>query len=216
MLLKWSILMLIIVHFVASVVAAFGRWEMFYEYEYASFAEFYEYLGQLGLVQFSFNSLFAPLVTISGSDNGSLEFHLGTPFWENTDELFISVIPAFGAMCTWILILTVIPTTRKLAKLRAVHILRAGILSTFAVLLLIEFNRIFLSIAPSLMSVRGLHDDFYLLIAGVVLLLWQLVLWPSAIIIGWKVRPAALLVLLGTIAATLGAATLTLVIGLSI
>lgn len=211
----WSLLTLILVHLIASVVAAFGRWDWFYAYQFASIAELYQYQGMLGLVQLAFNSLFAPLFTISGADGGSLSFNLGTRFWEYADVLYMPALPALGAMSIWIVILTVIPTTRKLAKLRSAHIVRAGTLSLLSVLLFIEFIRVYLVIAPNFFITRGSLMEDKLFIVGAVLFVWQLVFWPAAIIIGWRIRPAALLVILGTIAAVLGGITLTLVIGLS-
>ena len=96
----------------------------------------------------------------------------------------------------------VIPTTRRLAKLRGVHIARAAIISLLGVWVIFEGFRVFIAIDAwiGIPVWLGTAFGWLTLLLGV----WFLLFWGSAIRTGWKIRPSWLLILLGTIASILG------------
>ncbi len=121
-------------------------------------------------------------------------------------------LPAWLAAClgfttTWTLVLGVIPTTRRLARIRAVHIARAGVLACFAAFIGVELARIELAINGSQVGRPFVILTGWAGFAGMAALLaWTLRWWWSAARTGWDLRPARLVVLLGFVAALLGAA----------
>jgi len=210
MLIKWCIALVLIAHLLASVCSGLGRWQAFDARLYKTFSAVFQN-GAMSIIEICFNALFAPLFTISGSAIGTPTIQWGSPYYEFREEYIATITLALGASFLWQIIMTAIPTTRKIAKLRDAHILRATILSMTQIVLVFEMGR----------AIYGLDMYFFsrntwalILIIAITLLsfLWQLLFWPSAILATWKIRPAALLIILGSIASLLGAFTTSLLV----
>jgi len=119
------------------------------------------------------------------------------------EEFFGVINFQLGFLSLWLLILYAIPTTKKLAKIRSAHVIRAAALSFLMIFLSFELSR-FLKLLYPMTGSR-----FNLIWIGIRLVvpaavIWQILFWSSAISIGWKVRRWKLLVILGTLAALLG------------
>jgi hypothetical protein len=101
-----------------------------------------------------------------------------------------------------LIVLLVIPTTRKLAKLRGVHIARAAIISALVILMIFQCARAMSGIQMWV----GIPNWIGILVGWIFIAIavWFLVFWASAVRTGWKIRPSWLLILLGTIASILG------------
>lgn len=109
-----------------------------------------------------------------------------------------------GMGLTWAMVLSVLPTTRRLARLRRAHVLRALlfhcgmiVLAYYALRMLFPFGEVYANIPLGLAAV------------GIFLLLcvWSLAWWVIALWVGWGVRSWSLTIL-GTIAAVLGGVVL--------
>lgn len=212
MLTCWCLVLIVLAHIASSITMGFGRWAEHDWYKYSTLNRtkpliLAEYLSLIS------NALFSPLITIYGYTNTRFNLYWYSYGYESTtDYLLIASFP-FGVSLFWLIIIAVIPTTRRIAKLRTHHILRAVIIALTSCILLFEFGR--LISALFMLNQPMLNWLGLVLGAGVVLTtIWHFLFWPAAIIVGWKIRPAKLLVMLGTIAAFLGACTLTLFIGL--
>jgi hypothetical protein len=101
----------------------------------------------------------------------------------------------------WLLVLLVIPTTRRLAQLRTAHVMRACILSMLGTLLALQISKFQMRPGSYYWYMR--YEYFDRSIFSTLIACWQLVFWPCAIIWGWKIKSPKLLILLGTIAAIL-------------
>ncbi|GEM_PF-1747591 len=113
-----------------------------------------------------------------------------------------------GFACLWAVVLGVVPSTRKLAKVRAAHLVRAVVLACVMIVVTFEVHRL-VSVYQTNASVLGygaLRITRAVLVYGLVV--WQLVYWPSVVIVGWRIEQRRLLLTLGTIAAILGGVTL--------
>ena len=121
-----------------------------------------------------------------------------TPMWS---------VAILGFTLIWIIIMLVVPVTRRAAKLRVAHIARAGILSVFASVLVIELARCVMAahllwrgslLLPAIgWSVRS---------ASGLLFLWTVWWWRTAAKRGWSLGAAKGLVSLATLGGLLGAA----------
>jgi hypothetical protein len=129
---------------------------------------------------------------------------IGAPTWA------VAMV-GFGAV--WVLILTVVPVTRRAAKLRSAHIVRAALLAMLAPALVIEMNR-----AASALYVLW-HGSPVLapmssglgVVSG-LLFVWSIVWWRAATKSGWGLHRQGPLVSLATLAGLLGAALATVVL----
>jgi len=213
MLVRWSLVLVVLAHLASSVAMGLGRWNEYDWYRLGSL-NLAQPLGFFDIFSLTFNAFCSPLITIYPSANGTLQFNWYSYGYESTsDYLAIASFP-FGASLLWLVILAVIPTTRRIAKLRTEHIFRAAIIAATSCALLFEFGRI----VQGMIMFRQPFLDWYSLVLVICVFftaIWHFLFWPAAIIIGWKIRPAILLVTLGTIAAFLGAFTLTIIIGLN-
>lgn len=136
--------------------------------------------------------------------------------YADTAEMFM--IAASSSVALWVLILGVVPTTRRMAKMRFLHVVRAMMLSTVGLIMLLALGR--LSDATEQLSqlwiysprVNDLFDQVswimpvVLVAFGAAYLVWIQWLWIAAIRVGWQIRPSWLLILLGMIASILGGA----------
>jgi hypothetical protein len=105
-----------------------------------------------------------------------------------------------GMGLTWFAVMAVLPVTRRLAKLRRAHLLRALLFqwamivpAYYAVRVLFPFGETYASIAVGLVGI-----GIYLLLC-----VWSLGWWVAALRVGWGVRSWPLTIL-ATLAAILG------------
>lgn len=128
------------------------------------------------------------------------------------------MIAGFSSVALWGVILGVVPTTRRMAKLRYLHVVRAILLCVIGSIVLLFLGRISDAIEQlSQLSIysAGLNEMIdrvswilptVLIVFGVCYLIWIQWLWIAAIRIGWQIRPSWLLILLGMVASMLGGA----------
>ena len=136
--------------------------------------------------------------------------------YADTAEMFM--IAASSSVALWVLILSVVPTTRRMAKMRFLHVVRALLLSAVGLIMLFTLGRLSDAIEQlSQLSIYSpqLNDALdrlswimpdVLWVFGAAYLVWIQWLWIAAIRIGWQIRPSWLLILLGLIASILGGA----------
>lgn len=136
--------------------------------------------------------------------------------YADTAEMFM--IAASSSVALWVLILSVVPTTRRMAKMRFLHVVRALLLSPVGLIMLLALGRLSDAIEQlSQLSIYSpqLNDAFdrlswimpdVLWVFGAAYLVWIQWLWIAAIRIGWQIRPSWLLIMLGLIASILGGA----------
>jgi hypothetical protein len=150
-------------------------------------------------------------------------------FWGYSTDAphYPQLLTLFSA--AWMLMFMFLPWTRRRAKLRWAHIVRAGVYSMSWVLLLPAFRlgrNAFLTFEalramPGTLGMRlyrgySMSVESLLLVGnypegvGLVLLLWSLWWWRAACVSGWKLEKANLVWFLVSVAALLAAAVCTL------
>ena len=169
--------------------------------------------GLYAYAELAFNSVFRGIFEMwtpkdaNGLNTVAIQLN---PFAAFSNIYLRPISISIGINLMWFLVLVVIPTTRRIAKIRTAHVLRAFILSMLATLLILQISRYsarnkgyYWYISLELFG----QDPFQQLIA-----IWQLFFWPAAIIHSWKIKPAKLLVILGSIAAVLAGLVLNLIV----
>lgn len=114
-----------------------------------------------------------------------------------------------GIGLTWALLLSALPVTRRMAKLRRAHILRALLLQVGVVVIVWESIRACIPVSLMIAS-----QTLMISLAAVYLvsIAWSVLWWGSALRRGWRVRSWTLAAL-GTVAALLGGIVLTVIEG---
>tara|TARA_R110002073_G_scaffold336260_2_gene531530 strand:- start:81456 stop:81983 length:528 start_codon:yes stop_codon:yes gene_type:complete len=142
------------------------------------------------------------------------------------------VFIALGMSVLWVMVLCVIPTTRRVAKIRLMHVHRAMALSCFAGLLgyllalifdtgaqLMMYSKLSINttqlsstnriVSYSLTTGTNQFELYANLIVTIGLLfgmIWVQWFWITAIVVGWRIR-SVLLAVLGLIASLLAGFT---------
>ena len=106
-----------------------------------------------------------------------------------------------GLNLTWLAVLSCLPVTRRMAKLRPAHLARAVLFGLVGVVVGFEVLRVLVIVAFHANAGSITRDSVP--VAYIAACVWTLVWWACAIRIGWGIRSWALIVL-GTIAACLG------------
>lgn len=160
--------------------------------------------GLYAYPELAFNAFFQGIFEIQSpmGANGFNATWIQFTGWPAFINLFARPISfSLGVNLMWLTILLVIPTTRKIAKIRKAHVCRAFVLSMLCTFIIFETNRF---------STKGISFYWYAHqeILGrrplvQLLVIWQILFWPAAIIQGWQIKPAKLIITLGTIAALL-------------
>ncbi len=115
-------------------------------------------------------------------------------------ELWRVMLMQVGVGLTWLAVLSALPITRRMARLRVAHLLRAFLLQMAGVAVGFELARI---VFP-LYAVYGAPWFSTALVSVYIgVWIWSLVWWGTAVRTGWGVRSWTLLAL-GTIAAVVG------------
>ncbi|RMH30781.1 MAG: hypothetical protein D6692_01185 [Planctomycetota bacterium] len=122
-----------------------------------------------------------------------------TDFYGGRELLGMFRVP-LGIGLTWAVVMTALPVTRRMARLRPAHVLRALLLQWTVVLMAMYAIRLLFPIG----ELSG-NTGVGVLAAVVYLLacLWSLVWWVAALRVGWRIRSVGLSIL-GSVAALLG------------
>ena len=112
---------------------------------------------------------------------------------------------SLGFTLTWTLVLGVIPTTRRLARIRPAHIARAAILAVFAAAMTVELVRVEMFLVGTHAGRAVILLSGWMVIGAIgFMLAWTCRWWWSAAVTGWGLRPARFVAVLGFVAALLG------------
>jgi hypothetical protein len=123
--------------------------------------------------------------------------------------ILLMAILAFSVM--WVVNLTVMPVTRRAAKLRAAHVVRAAIISVWVALLSVELERVAEACWAAWPGTAvGSVIRIVLPTLQVFAFVWTAVWWGSAARTAWSLPQARLTIVLTTLAGLLAAAALTL------
>lgn len=201
-LLLWALTVALAAHLFASVYVGLGFWAEHGQWQYGSFSTYLGNYGSLGIVRLIFNAVFAQIAYMEFDPAGEPVFGFGVTFYSQLTGSWFVILPYAGLTGLWLIVLLVIPTTRRLAKLRGVHIARATIISGLLIWVIFEWFRALCGLDMWTGTWKWLDKSlgwFFIALA-----VWFLVFWASAVRTGWKIRPSWLLILLGTIASILG------------
>jgi hypothetical protein len=203
-LIAWVLLTMVIVHLLVSIPNGINAWNRS-NWSGVTFSQYYQMYEGYALAEKIFDAIALPYYNAhpqAYSHKWSLFIERGRPnVWY--DEFIQHISFQLGFLLLWLLVLFVIPTTKRIAKIRPAHVVRAAVLSTLMIFLSVEALRLL----RTLYELSGFLIDIYTPVQHMVIpvvILWQVIFWSCAISIGWKVRPWLLLVTLGTAAALLG------------
>jgi hypothetical protein len=201
-LLLWVLTLAIGMHLLASIFVGLGVWTEYGVWRYGSFSQYISSFGILGVARLIFNAIFAGVAYMEFDPSGDLFFGFSLGSYSPMSDNWFVLLPFSGIAGLWLIVLLVIPTTRKLAKLRGVHIARAAIISALVILMIFQCARAMSGIQMWV----GIPNWIGILVGWIFIAIavWFLVFWASAVRTGWKIRPSWLLILLGTIASILG------------
>jgi hypothetical protein len=210
-LLLWCVPLVLITHLLVAIPSGWARWES-RNWSGASLDQYILTYGYYGYAKILFDGIAFPLWYALPQSSGyilSLEVHQFDGF---TNLLVYELVMKpigyqLGFIITWLVVLLAIPHTRRLAKIRNAHIARVTLLSTLMMLLSYEVHKVFFAMEEFPGSFPLFAETFQP-IFSLLMMAWQVAFWACAISIGWQVRPARLLVTLGSIAAVLGGVTL--------
>ena len=93
---------------------------------------------------------------------------------------------------SWMLLLSILPTTRRLAKLRAAHLWRALLVQVALIMVCVQVVRV-LGAAYQHFWIEQIEAAGVVIVMGTVA--WSVVWWGCAIRLGWSIRSWLLLVL---------------------
>jgi len=207
-LLLWVVSFVVGLHLLVSVPVGFGYWFTQGRNSYGSLGGLYQRAGLEGLIVPVVDAVCTPFFSagISYRSNRLIFFSGFITDSELRDATLIA-LPFIGMTLLWMVVLLVAPVTRRRAKIRSAHVIRALLISIITIAIAFELTRgaHMLDILTSKgrfagkFWVRVLTESFIPL-----MMLWVLVFWGSAIRAGWKIRPSRLLITLGSITSLLG------------
>lgn len=198
----WSLAVAFAVHLCASVFVGLGNWADNGRFQYGSFSSYLSTYGFLGVIRLLFNAILNGIAYMEFDPAGDPIFGLGVTYYSSHSGSWFVFLPYAGMVILWLVVLLAIPTTRRLAKLRGVHIARATIISLLAIWIIFEGFRAVIGIDIWLGLPLWLAMSFGWLILAMGG--WFLLFWGSAVRTGWEIGPSWLLIILGTIASILG------------
>ncbi|MBM92187.1 MAG: hypothetical protein CMJ35_11345 [Phycisphaerae bacterium] len=203
----WLIVLAIGLHLLMSIPYGIGAWHDQSRY-YGSLSNLYQNAGIKGLIQPLIEGIGWPFVGARVDFIGSsLRLYFPITNARIARSAFTPLFPLFGMTLVWALIMLVLPTTRRRAKIRAAHVYRAALISVFTLVLVFEMHRLTLGLDLWTATPPMISNTWARRFGGVViplLGLWVLLFWGSAVIVGWRVRPCGLLIVLGSIASLIG------------
>ncbi|MBL4591955.1 MAG: hypothetical protein JKY96_08350 [Phycisphaerales bacterium] len=206
-LLAWCVVLNAVLYLVTSAVHLFAMFELgrYWATPIATLQQnkmvaHWQFFAQTDMKYWSkevLGSLLYPFIDVNGLGGELSEAWLGFSFI------------AIGVPLMWLVILSVVPTTRRLARLRIKHVFRATVVSIGFAFLGIQILRS----ADAIGLLEGLwvgscnmkgSINTVSVTLGLLMVVWVYWFWISAIRVGWQVRPSWLLILLGSIATLLG------------
>tara|TARA_E500000318_G_scaffold1676_7_gene2284 strand:- start:44385 stop:45323 length:939 start_codon:yes stop_codon:yes gene_type:complete len=199
----WVLMMWVALHAVMAIPFAYYNWKGLDIWLFGSVANAYSAFGIMGILAILSNALFSPIVHVVPAKVGlEVTFQGGGLVYlgSTTSDFLGGLFAVLGFSTLWLVVLLVIPTTRRIAKIRLRHIMRAYILSLLPAIMITEILRfesayaMVSRITPSDMAPLGIISS----------ILWLIVFWACAVRVGWGIRPAWLLIVLGSIAGLLG------------
>jgi len=198
----WLILCALGLHLLLSIPYGIGIWQGISARYYGSLSDLYQTAGLKGMMAPFVNAIGNPFVYEWVGGNGSV--HFGSELLlRNTVRSEISpMIPLLGMTLGWMVVLLVVPVTRRYAKIRSAHVFRAGLLSLLVVLVSFEFAKLVqgldlwaqVGFSPT-SRWKGVFGGMVMPILGI----WLLVFWAMAIKVGWRIRGCGVLIFLGSI-----------------
>lgn len=195
-------------HLLVSIPYGLGWWKIVDVRNYGSLTELYQLGGMKALI--------APFITAIGSpfvymwvdpNNGTVKVFFELLRGIVLRDALSPMLPIFGMILIWMIILLAVPTTRRQAMIRRAHVVRAGLISMMAAAVVFEFAKLASGLewytrVGFTVNINWLQ--VFLVVVMPALVLWVVVFWASAIRTGWKVRPCGLLIGLGSVASLLG------------
>jgi hypothetical protein len=195
-------------HLLVSIPAGFGFWLGASSRYYGSLGSLYQSAGIKGLLVPVINALGYPFVDIGVSYRTGELFVLSGYFNSGSmRETILISVPFIGMTLLWLIIMLVVPTTRRRAKIRSAHVFRATLISMLTIFIAFEMVRLAHGIDMFTSKsgfVSGGSDRLLMETIIPIMMIWLLVFWASAIRVGWKIRPSWSLVFMGSIASLLG------------
>jgi len=209
-LVPWILIVWVVLHIITAIPFAYYNWHAVDMWFFGTVQNAYQSYGIQGFAAILTNALCSPVIHVCTGPNGlTYTFEGGGLVYlsTTTSDLLVGLIAVIGYSTTWGIVLLAIPTTRNIAKIRTSHILRAYCLSLLPGIVIIEILRfesaygMVARVTPSLLMPYGI----------LICMVWLIVFWACALRVGWRVHRAWLLIVLGTIAATLGMAVFLLI-----
>lgn len=203
--LRWLLLVAIAVHLACwgPFTLAFVALENGYSLAYADLVAMLRSLPPARLAAGAVTGFFWPLAWMSGS----LDLYWGGAYYDG-GSLLVAVRFPVGMGLTWLAVLSLLPVTRRLARLRRAHLLRAVLFQLVVVVVVFSAMRLLYPIAA--LAASGVWIGFALAALFLGVSGWSVIWWVCAVRIGWRIRSWTLLIL-GTVAAVLGGVALSVV-----
>lgn len=203
----WLILMLFIVHTLVSIPNGYNAW-IRSNWQRFEFSQHVQIHGNYAYAEAVFDGYLYPYFDARprpASHKWTLDVQSGRFF--RTSPSHSPHLASVGMLLLWSIVLLAIPHTRRLAKLRTLHVVRAIILSVFMIAMSYELTHLI----RTMYELDWISRSIFPVLDGLPVLcswVWLLVFWGCAVHIGWLIRPSRLLIALGTIASILGGTTL--------
>jgi len=205
-LLLWAVLMATGLHMLVSIPIGFGLWHGSSAW-YGSIGPVYG-SGLKGVLVPMINAVGSPFVdAFIYRPTGGIRVIWGMSAGGEMRDTILVTLPFIGMTLFWMLVMLVAPVTRKQAKIRAPHVIRATLISSLTIVLAFELTRgaYVLDVLSSRSAFAGWFWQRVLTESLIpIMMIWVLLFWASAIRAGWKIRVSWLLIILGSIASLLG------------
>lgn len=204
----WAMLLIFVVHTLVAVPNGYNAWirSNWSGYDFPAHVELH---GGYAIAELIFDGYCYPYFDAlpePSSHKWTLRVERG---WDDgwMDFLIATIMTGTGMLIAWVVIMFAIPQTRRLAKLRKRHVVRAVIISAVMIMISYEATMVLML----LYDLRWFSRDVYRVLDSLprlVCWVWLLWFWGCAIHRGWLIRPSKLLIVLGCVASVLGGLTL--------
>jgi hypothetical protein len=204
----WVVSFVIGLHLLVSVPVGFGLWFAARAQYYGSLGNLYQHAGFKGLLMPVTNAVSTPFLSVEYSYRfGNFLVQSGIYSGGELRDAILISLPFVGMTLLWMVVMLVVPVTRKHAKIRSAHVIRAALVCSLTIVLAFELTRG--AYALDVWTSKGAFTGWFwrrVLAESLipVMMLWVLVFWGSAIRVGWKIRPSGALIVLGSITSLLG------------
>ena len=211
-LVRWQVVFSLVLHLLVSIPYGIGNWSGSSVQFYGSLSELYDQTGWKGLSVPFVNGVGFPWVVLR-ADYANNSVNIWFPVFRGSvlASLFGPVFLLMGMVLLWAIVMLAIPVTRRQARLRARHVVRAALISGLAMLFAYQGSRLAEGIDEWTrvgFTINNIYQGLFGAVVMPALVLWLMVFWWFAVITGWKVRPCKGIIVLGTIASLLGGVVL--------